>query len=85
MIRKVIVVDIQGVGDLYTDPQIHTATGEEYGDGNLGTKGMAPKSPKGKSRKKNFGSVISHQYLVISHQSYRYFGFVIKTKVVYLH
>lgn len=28
-----IVVDIQGVGDLYTDPQIHTATGTEYGDG----------------------------------------------------
>jgi len=34
-------VDIQGVGDLYTDPQIHTAAGEEYGEGNLGTKGMA--------------------------------------------
>ena len=32
---------LQGVGDLYTDPQIHTASGEEYGDGNLGTKGMA--------------------------------------------
>ena len=31
----------QGVGDLYTDPQVHTASGEEYGDGNLGTKGMA--------------------------------------------
>ena len=28
----------QGVGDLYTDPQIHTALGTEYGDGNLGTK-----------------------------------------------
>ena len=36
-----MVVDIQGVGDLYTDPQIHTARGTEYGDGNLGTKGMA--------------------------------------------
>jgi len=36
-----VVVDIQGVGDLYTDPQIHTASGTEYGDGNLGTKGMA--------------------------------------------
>ena len=35
------MVDIQGVGDLYTDPQIHTARGTEYGDGNLGTKGMA--------------------------------------------
>jgi len=37
----VVVVDIQGVGDLYTDPQIHTASGDDYGDGNLGTKGMA--------------------------------------------
>ena len=36
-----MVVDIQGVGDLYTDPQIHTAAGHEYGDGNLGTQGMA--------------------------------------------
>lgn len=32
---------MQGVGDLYTDPQIHTAEGKEYGDGNLGPKGMA--------------------------------------------
>lgn len=39
--HKIIVVDIQGVGDLYTDPQIHTAEGTEYGDGNLGTRGMA--------------------------------------------
>jgi len=39
--HEVMVVDIQGVGDLYTDPQIHTARGTEYGDGNLGTKGMA--------------------------------------------
>lgn len=39
--HELIVVDIQGVGDLYTDPQIHTADGHEYGDGNLGTKGMA--------------------------------------------
>ena len=36
-----IVVDIQGVGDLYTDPQIHTAAGIDYGDGNLGPRGMA--------------------------------------------
>ena len=35
------MVDIQGVEDLYTDPQIHTAAGKEYGDGNLGPKGMA--------------------------------------------
>lgn len=39
--HELIVVDIQGVGDLYTDPQIHTASGKGYGDGNLGTKGMA--------------------------------------------
>jgi hypothetical protein len=36
-----MVVDIQGVGDLYTDPQIHTASGVDYGDGNLGVKGFA--------------------------------------------
>ncbi|CAD5123761.1 DgyrCDS12072 [Dimorphilus gyrociliatus] len=39
--HQLIVVDIQGVGDLWTDPQIHTVNGSEYGDGNLGTKGMA--------------------------------------------
>lgn len=36
-----IVIDIQGVGDIYTDPQIHTADGVGYGSGNLGTRGMA--------------------------------------------
>ena len=39
--HSAIVVDIQGVGDLWTDPQIHTAGGDDYGDGNLGTRGMA--------------------------------------------
>ncbi|VDO62482.1 unnamed protein product [Haemonchus placei] len=39
--HQMIVVDIQGVGDLYTDPQIHTVVGTDYGDGNLGTRGMA--------------------------------------------
>ena len=39
--HQLIVVDVQGVGDLYTDPQIHTAKGDDYGDGNLGPKGMA--------------------------------------------
>jgi elongation factor 2 kinase len=34
--HQLMVVDIQGVGDLYTDPQIHTACGADYGDGNLG-------------------------------------------------
>ena len=36
--HELIVVDIQGCGDLYTDPQIHTLQGTEYGDGNLGVK-----------------------------------------------
>lgn len=39
--HQLIVVDIQGVGDLYTDPQIHTVEGKEYNEGNLGPKGMA--------------------------------------------
>uniref|UniRef100_A0A0N4ZWG2 Alpha-type protein kinase domain-containing protein n=1 Tax=Parastrongyloides trichosuri TaxID=131310 RepID=A0A0N4ZWG2_PARTI len=39
--HQLIIVDIQGVDDLYTDPQIHTAFGTDYGGGNLGTKGMA--------------------------------------------
>lgn len=39
--HTVMVVDIQGVGDLYTDPQIHTVNGQDYGDGNLGVKGFA--------------------------------------------
>merc|ERR1712142_244169 len=39
--HQLIVVDVQGVGDLYTDPQIHTVSGKDYGDGNLGTRGMA--------------------------------------------
>lgn len=39
--HELIVVDIQGVGDLYTDPQIHTSLGTDYGDGNLGVKGFA--------------------------------------------
>jgi len=39
--HELIVVDIQGVGDLWTDPQIHTRDGKSYGDGNLGPRGMA--------------------------------------------
>jgi len=35
-----LCVDIQGVGDLYTDPQIHTLDGVGYGDGNLALRGM---------------------------------------------
>lgn len=37
--HQLIVVDIQGVGDLYTDPQIHTEKGTDFGDGNLGRRG----------------------------------------------
>ena len=33
-------MDIQGVNEYYTDPQIHTLTGEGYGDGNLGKSGI---------------------------------------------
>ena len=36
--HRIMVVDVQGVGDLYTDPQVHTADGEEFNDGNLGVK-----------------------------------------------
>ncbi|XP_046856694.1 eukaryotic elongation factor 2 kinase-like [Xenia sp. Carnegie-2017] len=39
--HKIMVVDIQGVGDLYTDPQIHSTSDVDYGEANLGTRGMA--------------------------------------------
>lgn len=37
---QLLIVDIQGVGDDYTDPQIMSLDGEGYGRGNLGSKGM---------------------------------------------
>ena len=37
---EVMIVDIQGVDDRYTDPQILTRDGEGYGRGNLGRHGM---------------------------------------------
>lgn len=37
---RLMIVDIQGVNDSYTDPQIHTADGRGFGAGNLGTFGM---------------------------------------------
>lgn len=37
---RLMIVDIQGVNDSYTDPQIHTADGRGFGAGNLGTLGM---------------------------------------------
>jgi len=36
-----MVVDVQGVGDLYTDPQVHSCSGQGFGEGNLGARGMA--------------------------------------------
>jgi len=38
--KRLLVCDIQGVGDLYTDPQIHTYHGRGYGMGNLGNDGI---------------------------------------------
>jgi len=36
----VIIVDIQGVGDLYTDPQMHTNLKKPFGKGDLGLEGI---------------------------------------------
>eukprot|EP01084_Bolivina_argentea_P126838 224480_1 len=38
--KRLLVCDIQGVGDLYTDPQIHTYHGKGFGMGNLGNDGI---------------------------------------------
>jgi len=38
--RRLIVCDIQGVGDLYTDPQIHSLDAKGFGKGNLGVDGI---------------------------------------------
>ena len=38
---RLIIVDIQGVGDLYTDPQVHSIEGDGYGEGNMGANGFA--------------------------------------------
>ncbi|DBA05399.1 TPA: hypothetical protein N0F65_007561 [Lagenidium giganteum] len=38
--HQILVVDIQGVGDHYTDPQIHTRRGKEFGKGNLSIRGF---------------------------------------------
>mmetsp|Transcript_1451 Transcript_1451/g.1917 ORF Transcript_1451/g.1917 Transcript_1451/m.1917 type:complete len:248 (+) Transcript_1451:60-803(+) len=37
---ELLVCDLQGVGDYYTDPQIHTRDGRGYGAGNRGWKGI---------------------------------------------
>lgn len=38
--KLLVICDIQGVGTFYTDPQIHTFDGEEFGGGNMGQKGI---------------------------------------------
>jgi hypothetical protein len=38
--HKLMIVDVQGVGDAYTDPQVHTADGQGFGQGNLGQEGI---------------------------------------------
>eukprot|EP00668_Euglena_longa_P043870 GGOE01058406.1.p1 GENE.GGOE01058406.1~~GGOE01058406.1.p1 ORF type:complete len:440 (+),score=112.98 GGOE01058406.1:80-1321(+) len=35
-----LVCDIQGVGDFYTDPQIHSFDGRGFGFGNMGSRGI---------------------------------------------
>lgn len=39
--HTLLVCDIQGVGDCYTDPQIHHISGEGFGKGNLGMAGIS--------------------------------------------
>ena len=36
-----LALSTPGVGDLYTDPQMHTVDMKDYGEANLGTRGMA--------------------------------------------
>ncbi|GAM17121.1 hypothetical protein SAMD00019534_002960 [Acytostelium subglobosum LB1] len=38
--HELLIVDIQGVNDFYTDPQIHTKNGQGFGEGNLGETGF---------------------------------------------
>jgi Alpha-kinase family len=38
--KTILIVDIQGVGDMYTDPQIHSWDGKGFGKGNLGQRGF---------------------------------------------
>jgi len=37
---ELLICDIQGVGDIYTDPQIHSRNGQGFGQGNLGQEGI---------------------------------------------
>eukprot|EP00667_Euglena_gracilis_P001063 EG_transcript_1062 len=38
--ERYLVVDIQGVGDMYTDPQVHSHDGTRFGIGNCGQEGF---------------------------------------------
>ena len=38
--NKLLICDLQGVGDCWTDPQIHTIDGRGYGKGNAGLQGV---------------------------------------------
>jgi elongation factor 2 kinase len=38
--HKILICDIQGVNDLYTDPQVHSLSGKEFGYGDLGSEGL---------------------------------------------
>lgn len=38
--HEILICDIQGVSDVYTDPQIHSRDGEGFGKGNMGGKGF---------------------------------------------
>jgi uncharacterized membrane protein YgcG len=38
---QLMIVDIQGVGNILSDPEIHTLHGDDMGEGNLGAAGMA--------------------------------------------
>jgi len=38
--KKFLICDVQGVGDVYTDPQMHSENGEGFGKGNLGQEGI---------------------------------------------
>jgi len=38
--QELVIIDIQGVNDFYTDPQIHTKSGKGFGAGNLGQNGI---------------------------------------------
>merc|ERR1712136_147105 len=37
---KLLICDMQGVNDLYTDPQMHTLDGTGFGKGNMGMLGI---------------------------------------------